>query len=83
VLAREIAEALVREIPEVAAVRCLLVSRIGTPINVPALVHLQLQTQDGRPVEQLHPLAEAIAFDTLKRASTLVDDFVDGKIDIY
>jgi S-adenosylmethionine synthetase len=83
VLAREIAEAVVREIPGVAAARCLLVSRIGTPINTPALLHLQLQTKDGLPVEQVRLSAEAIASSTLMRTSTLVDEFVDGTIDIY
>jgi S-adenosylmethionine synthetase len=83
VLARDIAEAVSREIQEVAAARCLLVSRIGTPINRPALLHLQLQMKDGLPVEQVRPLAEAISSHHLGRVSNLVDEFVDGTIDIY
>ncbi len=67
-LARRIAEALVRDRPEVGGAECLLLSRIGQPLSDPWLVHVRL----ARPapsawVEEL-ARAELSGLDDLTRA---------------
>jgi S-adenosylmethionine synthetase len=83
VLARQIAETLVAEIPQIAAAHCLMVSQIGAPVTSPALVHVKLATRDGIPAAQLQPRVEEITAANLNRAAKLTDDFVDGAIDIF
>jgi S-adenosylmethionine synthetase len=83
VLARQIAEALVMRIPEIAGAHCVMVSRIGAPVSNPALLQVKLATRDGFPASQLKSSIEDIAADHLFRAPQLIDDFVAGTIDIY
>jgi S-adenosylmethionine synthetase len=83
VLACQIAETLVAEIPQIAAAHCLMVSQIGAPVTSPALVDVKLATRDGIPVAQLQPRVEEITAANLNRAPKLTDDFVDGAIDIF
>jgi S-adenosylmethionine synthetase len=83
VLAREISQTLAKEISEVAAAQCLLVSRIGAPVTSPGLIHLKLRTRDGLPVGQLRRRAEEIATDCLSRIPKFIDEFVDGTIEVF
>ena len=53
VLAWDIADTLVRELPEVTRAECLMVSRIGMRVNCPALLHIKVATADGIPAAQL------------------------------
>jgi S-adenosylmethionine synthetase len=82
VLARQIAEALVVELPEITAARCLLASRIGRPVSDPALLQLKLATQAAYPVVQLRRRIEEVAAERLARIPSLVDDFVSGRIEV-
>jgi S-adenosylmethionine synthetase len=83
VLARQIAEALIREIPLIGAAQCLLVSRIGTPLTNPALLHLKLKTRDGSPVAALSSRINEIAAGHLSRIPKLIDELVAGTIEIF
>jgi S-adenosylmethionine synthetase len=82
VLARQIAEALIR-IPDVAAAQCVMVSRIGAPVTRPALVQVKLATRDAVPAGQLRPAAEEVVVDQLSRAPKLIDDFVAGTVAVF
>jgi S-adenosylmethionine synthetase len=82
VLARQIAEALIR-IPDIAAAQCVMVSRIGAPVTDPALVQVKLGTRDGVPAGQLRPQAEEVVVDQLSRAPKLIDDFVAGTVAVF
>jgi S-adenosylmethionine synthetase len=59
--ADRIAQALVREIPEIASAEVYLVSRIGHPVTEPALVDLALAGRDGRLAVELRARAEELA----------------------
>ncbi|MGD9885453.1 MAG: methionine adenosyltransferase, partial [Reyranella sp.] len=53
IVAREIAEAVVSSVAEVAAAECHMVSQIGKPVDMPALTHVRLATHDGSPANRL------------------------------
>jgi S-adenosylmethionine synthetase len=61
IVAHRIARDLVERHPEVAEANCVLVSRIGWPVECPQLVELQIRLRDGAPPESLRAKAEAIA----------------------
>jgi S-adenosylmethionine synthetase len=61
IVAHRIANALVATIPDVAAATCVLVSRIGQPVDAPQAVELQIQTRNGIALERVREPAEAIA----------------------
>ena len=81
VAAREIAEALVAEVSEIARAQCFLVSEIGSPLTDPAVVQVKLATK-GVPVTQLRERVEEIAAKGIARIPAMVDDFVAGRINI-
>jgi S-adenosylmethionine synthetase len=83
VLAREIAETLVKSEPDITAAQCFLVGQIGVPVTEPALLHIKLATADGTPVAQFERRAEEVARAHLARSPELVDDFIAGAIDVY
>jgi S-adenosylmethionine synthetase len=45
--AQELAEEIATQVGGVAAAECLLASRIGAPIDAPALFHLRVALRDG------------------------------------
>jgi S-adenosylmethionine synthetase len=79
----QIAESEVAEIPGIAQARCLIVSRIGEPATSPALTAVNIASHERRSVTELHNHIEAIAVDRLARIPALVDDFVNGTIELY
>ena len=83
IVAREIAGALIREIPEVIAAHCLMVSQIGAPVTSPALLQLKLGTTGGFPISQIKPRAQEIVADQLCRIPKLIDQFVAGAIAVF
>jgi S-adenosylmethionine synthetase len=82
VLAARISQALLA-VPEIAAAQCLMVSRIGQPVAEPAIVQIAIATRDGFPLAELKRQIDEIAADQLHCIAGLVDDFVDGKIDVF
>ena len=82
VVAREIAAGLVRDVPDISAAQCLLVSRIGSPVTQPALIDIRLASIDT-PVLELERAAKEIAECHLSRIPQRIDDFVAGKIEIF
>jgi S-adenosylmethionine synthetase len=83
VLANELAQRLVGEIPEVTAAECLIASRIGRPLASPAVLQVKMATQDGHPIDSLRQRVEDVAAGCLGRVPKLVDDFVAGTISVF
>jgi S-adenosylmethionine synthetase len=61
IVAHRMARALVEKCPDVAEATCILVSRIGWPVEAPPLVELQIRTRDDLPLDSLRAPAESIA----------------------
>lgn len=83
VLAQDIAHTLVREMREATKAQCLMVSQIGAPVTLPAVVQIKLAARDNIPLEKLRKRAEEITTDRLAAIPRLVDDFVAGTIDVF
>jgi S-adenosylmethionine synthetase len=60
-----------------------MVSQIGAPLTSPAVVAVKVAAPDGRPARELHGRTEAIAACHIARAPLLVDDFVNGAIELF
>ncbi|MCW5746196.1 MAG: methionine adenosyltransferase [Alphaproteobacteria bacterium] len=83
VMAQRIAHAVVAGMPQVARAQCLMASRIGAPVNAPALRQVLIETRDGMPVERLRGGVEEIVDGQLARLAQLVDEFVAGTVRLY
>lgn len=75
-----IADAIVRQHPEVTSAACSLVSEIGRPIDQPEIVDVRVRTIDGRPPDDFAPSITEIARDELGQIHTLCDDLLDGRL---
>jgi S-adenosylmethionine synthetase len=83
VIARNIADALVATVPEIARAQCLMVSSIGAPVGEPAIMHIKLATRNGAPVDGLRTRVEEVAADRLASIPGLVDAFAAGTIELF
>ncbi len=83
VLARDIAETIVAEIPEIESAQCLMVSRIGAPVTLPAVVQIKIATREGVPVTGLQARIEALVGDRIARIPEPVSGFVAGSISVF
>jgi S-adenosylmethionine synthetase len=83
VIGRNIAEALVASVPEIARAQCLMVSSIGAPVSEPAIMQIRLATRNGAPAAGLRTRVEEVAADQLASIPGLVDAFVDGRIELF
>lgn len=83
IAARDIAESLVADIPEISAAQCLLVSQIGQPLTSPAILQVKLATRDRTPVAQFRRRVQEISADRLDRIPKLIEDFIAGRIRLY
>jgi S-adenosylmethionine synthetase len=83
VLAARIAEALVANVPEIESAQCLMVSQIGQPVTEPAVLRIAIATRDGVPAAAIEHRIDQIADDQFGRTHGLIDDFVEGKVDVF
>jgi S-adenosylmethionine synthetase len=83
VLAQRIAATIVNTIPGVDAAHCLIVSRIGDPVNRPSALHVKVATRKGMVVSDIRQQVATIAEDHLNTLSSLIDEFVDGTIGVF
>jgi S-adenosylmethionine synthetase len=83
IVARRIAEAMIRASQEIVSADCLMVGRIGTPISKPAIMHITLRTIEGTPADHFRSQAAAIAADELDRIPAIVEQFLAGSIEVY
>ena len=83
VLARDIAEAVVANVAEVTFAQCHMVSQIGSPVEVPALTHVCIETRDGMPAQHLEPTIADIVSQQVRGVTGLVDRLVSGAIQVF
>jgi S-adenosylmethionine synthetase len=77
-----IARDLASTLPDVSAAECLLVSRIGAPIDQPQVVNVRLRTRDGRPASAHSGAASEIVGNGLSGLTALSDRLVRGEISV-
>jgi S-adenosylmethionine synthetase len=82
-LAQELAEEIVREVPGAAAVECVLASRIGAPIDRPALFHLRVASAPGCALAALAPRIACHAEAALARLPGLWRRIVAGEARLF
>jgi S-adenosylmethionine synthetase len=75
-IAEEVADAM----PELAEVRCTLVSQIGRPVAEPRIVDVRVRGREARPVEDLWPGIEAVVRGELARIDSLARDLIRGDL---
>jgi S-adenosylmethionine synthetase len=80
--ARNIAEALVAAVEGVRSVECELVSRIGAPIDEPAVAHVRFETE-RRDTVRLARLAELGIRAELAKLTSMWQRFVSGSVRVY
>jgi len=82
VVAGLIAQQIVDDMPEVAAVECRLVSRIGYPIGDPEVVDVRIRPRAGDLGPSMRRAAERIARGRLAELDALCDALVAGDVAI-
>jgi S-adenosylmethionine synthetase len=75
-----ISESLIDALPEVAAARCLLVSRIGHSTADPQIVDVRLRGHEAVPEETLARGVEEIVRDHLAKVGGLWEDLIAGSL---
>jgi S-adenosylmethionine synthetase len=60
VAAASVAESLLEHVPEITEARCLLLSRIGTPVDAPALAEVCVRTSPGHRLGRLRGDVESV-----------------------
>jgi S-adenosylmethionine synthetase len=83
VAARDIATRVVEGHPDVLRAECLLVSRIGAPIDRPAIAEIGLALRDGGSVARLSTPVADIARDVLSDLPNRLQHFLDGGVSLY
>lgn len=83
VLAREIAEDLVVSVPAVKAARCYMSSQIGSPIDDPQLVHVEIETHDALPPAAVAEPIDAIVRQHLAGLAQLSERLVEGRVRLF
>lgn len=83
VAATLIADALVQQVPGVAAAECYLVSAIGSPVNQPRHAEVRVQMEGAAPIEPLRPQIETVVGDLLASVDTLRKRIVERQISLF
>jgi S-adenosylmethionine synthetase len=83
VLARDIAETIVAAIPEIESAQCLMVSRIGAPVTLPAVVQIKIATREDVQIADLQKRIDILVGDRITRIPELVSSFVAGSISVF
>lgn len=83
VLARDIARSLVADESDITAAQCLLMGQIGAPVEEPVLTHIKLATRDGISASQFKKRVVEVMRAHIDRALKMVDDFIDGMIEVF
>src|SRR5450759_1498870 len=82
-LARDIAETIVAVIPEIESAQCLMVSRIGAPVTLPAVVQIKIATREGVSFSDVRQRIDPLVGDRIARIPELVSGFVAGSISVF
>ncbi len=83
VLAGNIARAVAKGVAGVTGATCVLVSRIGQPVNDPQVVDLQLNLQDGALVDNVRTAVERIAGEQIEKMPAIRTEILDERILLY
>jgi S-adenosylmethionine synthetase len=83
IVAQDIARALVSDMADIAKVQCLVMSRIGTPVTSPAVIHIKLAMREGPPTAQVKTRVAELAAHRIAQIPTLIDEFVAGSVDVF
>jgi S-adenosylmethionine synthetase len=83
VLARDIAETIVAVIPEIESAQCLMVSKIGAPVTLPAVVQIKIATREGVSFSDVRQRIDSLVGDRIARIPELVSGFVAGSISVF
>jgi S-adenosylmethionine synthetase len=78
IVAHQIARALIATCPDITEATCVLVSRIGSPVETPQVVELQIVTRHGIALDSVRGPAEAIAREFLGGLTDLTRLLLDG-----
>jgi S-adenosylmethionine synthetase len=77
IVAHQMARELIAKCPEITEATCVLVSRIGAPVETPQMVELQIQSRNGVALDTLREPAEAIARQCLRDVTGLTRLLLD------
>ncbi|MCC7425525.1 MAG: methionine adenosyltransferase [Alphaproteobacteria bacterium] len=83
VVARDVADRLVSEVPAISRAQCLLVSRIGAPVTQPEIVAIRLAMHEGIPHNAVEGAVRAIAADRIASIPDLVEGFTAGRFGLF
>jgi S-adenosylmethionine synthetase len=83
IVAMQIADALVQQVPDVAAAECYLVSAIGSPVNQPRHVEVRIRREGAAPIEPMRPRISAVVDDCLGSIDTLWQRIVERRISLF
>jgi S-adenosylmethionine synthetase len=83
VLATEIAEEVVAEVPGIRDLRIRLLSRIGRPIDEPHVADAHAVTEDGVALTDIEDEIEAIVDEQLADVRDVTDRVIDGDIKTF
>jgi S-adenosylmethionine synthetase len=83
IASRRIAEAVVAEIPFVAAAECHLVSQIGRPLRDPQVAGVGVRVRKGARPADAAPQVERIVGEHLGRFESLWREILEGRVPVY
>jgi S-adenosylmethionine synthetase len=81
--ATEIASRAVREVPYVTEASCVLVSRIGRPIDDPQVIDLRIAMESGRERDSPRKLLRDLVETQLRRFPELQTALLEGRVPVY
>lgn len=79
-LAGRIAAAVVAQIPEIAAAQCMLVSRIGQPVERPQVADVAVFAEGSRSTDRFRAPVEAVVAAELDGLGDLSDRIIAGEV---
>ncbi len=83
IVAKEVAEKLVAECPDLAYAECLLVGKIGAPISSPAVVHVKLRSYTGAPISSFDEAVHEIVARQLADLPGVVSRLSAGELQVF
>jgi S-adenosylmethionine synthetase len=83
VAARELAAAVVAQVPGVAAAECVLVSEIGRRVDEPQIASLRVATKDGAALADVERAASDVARAELAKIPSIWRRIVAGEVRLY
>jgi S-adenosylmethionine synthetase len=83
VIAGRIASSLAAKIPEVSSATCRIVSRIGSPVDDPEIVDIELGLPSRSESNDLREDVLATVAEHLRRVSELQDELLERRIAVY